>query len=477
MYNVKEIDENEAIAILSKDESHFLDFKHRKVSGNKFQRIACSFANSDGGEIYVGICDKKETPVSNQLDLWDGLENQEEANTLLQNLYNEISPSIEPRDAEFYKIKGNDQKGLVLRILIDKSPKIHYTSEKKVWVRKNAQCIEIPPQGVVDLQLSKGVTSYETQFVENFETENLESSTALRKFLDYYSPKSEPSEFLRKQYLIRKKDGKEFATYAAVLLFAETPSAILPKKCAVKISRYNTSENEPEREHLGEQTTVEGPLYQQISDAISSIKTTIGDISVLTRDGMAKAEYPADAIKEILVNAVIHRDYNISEDIQVFIFNNRIVIKSPGLLAGHVTTRNILEERFSRNNTIVRILNKFQNPPNKDIGEGLNTAFQKMKEVKLKPPIIEERDNSVLVTLPHEYLAAPEDMVLEYLEKHGEITNSIGRTLTGIKSENKMKNVFLKLAKRNLVERVPDKQSINSAWRKKRIEQPIKPST
>src|SRR5262249_24596759 len=113
-------------------------------------------------------------------------------------------------------------------------------------------------------------------------------------------------------------------------------------------------------------------------------------------------EYPTEAIHEIVTNAVIHRDYSRNDDIHVRIFDNRIEVFSPGTLPAHVTPKNILDERAARNPKVVRLLNKFRNPPNKDVGEGLNTAFEAMKKLRLKEPIIEQRDNGVLVTLRHE---------------------------------------------------------------------------
>lgn len=61
-------------------------------------------------------------------------------------------------------------------------------------------------------------------------------------------------------------------------------------------------------------------------------------------------------------------------------------------------------------------------------------------------------ENSVLVTLRHETLGSPEQLVMEYLQGHEEITNSTGRELTGIKSENTMKEVFYRLRDRNVLE-------------------------
>lgn len=83
------------------------------------------------------------------------------------------------------------------------------------------------------------------------------------------------------------------------------------------------------------------------------------------------------------------------------------------------------------------------------MGEGLSTAFQKMKEWKLKDPEITVEGNYVQVTLPHTPLAAREDTVLAYLRKNGTIKNKEARDLTGIRSENSMKNVFLRLQEGN----------------------------
>jgi len=55
---------------------------------------------------------------------------------------------------------------------------------------------------------------------------------------------------------------------------------------------------------------------------------------------------------------------------------------------------------------------------------------------------------------------------MDYLANHVEITNRVARELTGIVSENTMKLVFLRLAKSNLIERIPGRKGMSSAWRK-----------
>src|SRR6202043_1965483 len=104
--------------------------------------------------------------------------------------------------------------------------------------------------------------------------------------------------------------------------------------------------------------------------------------------GFEQIKYPQEAIQEIITNAVLHRDYSIADDVHIRIFDNRIEVQSPGRLPAHVTPENILEERFARNGTIVRLLNKFPNAPNKDVGEGLNTAYEAMNKLGLKEPTV-----------------------------------------------------------------------------------------
>ena len=158
-----------------------------------------------------------------------------------------------------------------------------------------------------------------------------------------------------------------------------------------------------------------------------------------------------------MTNAVIHRDYSIKDDIHIRIFDNRIEIASPGTLPGHVTVSNILEERAARNPKIVRILNKFKNPPNKDVGEGLNTAFEAMRNLRLRDPIVEQRENQVLVTLKHEKLGTPEEIITTYLRNNAEINNAIAREICFIGSENKIKRIFQKMMQSGLTERIPDR--------------------
>lgn len=285
----------------------------------------------------------------------------------------------------------------------------------------------------------------------------------MTQFINAVVPSTEAETWLKKQQLIQHSK----ATVAGVLLFADEPQAILPKRCGVKIYRYKTKDIEATRDTLAfDPITIEGCLSHQIERAVAKTIKIVEDIPKFGEKGLESIIYPEEAIHEIITNSVIHRDYSILSDVHIRIFDNRIEIESPGKLPGHVTVQNILKEQYARNGAIVRIINKFPNAPNKDVGEGLNTAFQAMAKLRLKPPEIYEKDTSVLVNIKHEPLASVEATIMEYLDTHEEISNKIGRKQTGIRSEGTIKQAFYRLRDKGLIEPVPGRPKNQAAWRK-----------
>lgn len=434
----KVLDLNDVIQLSSRQESHFYDRKAKAIDGKKIQKIATAFANADGGDFIIGIKDDKdETDPSKR---WDGEVNKEEFNKVFQNIM-EIKPSI-PYTATFLLNSVSNTYGL--QITVEKSEKVHQTSDNTIYLRVSSQSIPLKdPQKIQELSFAKGETSFEDLVFKDANAEDIFETFEMQRFLNDYSPKSDPIDFTVNQNLVDRNTYEP--KISGLLLFNDNPVAILPRKCGIKITRYDTGEKIPEREHLKEQITIEGSLYEQIHKAANAVTDFMSNVRIWTPKGLDTVNYPQETIWEILVNAVIHRDYSISDDVHVLIYNNRIEIISPGKLPGYVTEENILEARYSRNTKIVRTLNRYKNPPNKDMGEGLNTAFQKMKDWRLKEPTIKVEGNYVKAIIAHTPLATPEEAIIEFLIHNVQIKNKQAREITGIKSENTMKRVFYKL--------------------------------
>ncbi|HAF33021.1 MULTISPECIES: ATP-binding protein [Sphingobacterium] len=456
----KTIQSSEIIDLSSRQEGHFYDRKAKEIDGKKIQKIACAFANADGGDFIVGIKDDKdESSPSNR---WSGFKSKEEFNFVFQNLM-EIRPSI-PYVATF--LQSVIDNTYSLQITVEKSEKVHNTADNTVYIRVSAQSLPIKdPQKIQELSFAKGETSYEDLVYRDATAEDIFESKEIKRFLLDYSPQSDPIDFTVNQNLVDRNSYEP--KMSGLLLFNDNPVAILPRKCGIKITRYDTAEKTPEREHLKEQVNIEGSLYEQIHNASETITSLMSNVKIWTPKGLDTVKYPEETIWEILVNAVIHRDYSISDDVHILIFNNRIEINSPGKLPGYVTEENILESRYSRNTKIVRTLNRYRNPPNKDMGEGLNTAFQKMKDWRLKEPILKVDGNYVKVTIAHSPIASPEETIIEFLNNSEKVKNRQARELTGIKSENKMKAIFYKLRDQGLIKPVMSRNGTTVvAWTK-----------
>ena len=454
---IKKITDEQKDRVLNISEGHFYELKAKEIQPRKLTKTIAAFANSDGGDIYIGVSEVKEDGVV-KYQTWNGFANQEEANGHLQ-IFTELFPFGTYFVYEF--LMSEDDPNIVLHISVNKTSEITKASDGTPYIRKGAQNIPVKTlEELKRLEFDKGITTFERQTV-NIGKEVITESEVADKFIKVVIPSSSPEVWLKKQILIIK----ELPTVAGILLFSDEPQAALPKQSGVKIYRYKTRDKEGKRENLAfDPITIEGSTYQQIYETVGKVIEIVEDIKILTEKGLEKISYPSEALHEIITNAILHRDYSITKDIHVRIFDNRIEIESPGRLPGHISPENILYEQLARNGSLVRIINKFPNPPNKDVGEGLNTAFEALKQLRLKPPTILETDNSVIVTILHEPLASPEEIVMNYIQAHKEINNTKGRELTGIDSENEMKRVFQRLQKRDLIYLDPNKKASQSRW-------------
>jgi ATP-dependent DNA helicase RecG len=452
---VAKVTDVQVMAMLSLEESHFCDLKAIDIRPAKLTVAASAFANADGGELYIGV--DEDTKLRQRT--WRGFVNQEAANAHIQ-----VLEALFPlgRDFQYAFLTCDGRPGLILKVEVKKTREIRRASDRTPYIRRGAQNLPVvTPEATKQLEYVKGLTSFETEVVD-VPADTITNSTPIIAFMLEVIPTNEPAAWLAKQLLLR--EGRP--TVAGILLFAEEPQALLPKHCGVKIYRYRTKDREGTRDTLAfDPITVEGHAYDQVRKAVDMATSVVEETGRLGESGIEAVRYPKETLHEIITNAVLHRDYSIADDIHIRVFDNRIEVQSPGRLPAHVTPENILDERFARNGTLVRLINKFPNPPNKDVGEGLNTAFAAMHRMGLKEPAIQNLENSVLVTIRHESLASPETIILQYLENHATIKNKEARELCHIQGDYIVKEIFRKLVERQLIERVPGKRTAAIVYR------------
>ena len=342
MAAVHEITSEEAAALLARSEGHFFDFKAKEIQPGKLTKTFSALGNAEGGEICIGISDPAKAG-----NRWNGFAKEEDANSHLAVLEG-LFPDGDTFSYKF--LRCHSYPGLVLFCEVFKNQHIWKDSQGDVYLRKGAQDLKQTSfESQERLRLNKGIVSFEDRKSE-LAVDELVASAPFKKFMENVVPRADPESWLNKQKVTR--DGH--ATVAGAILFSDEPQIVLPK-AAIKISRYRTSD-EPTRATLeGQPLSVEGCAVEQIKNAVDTIVSIVERIPVMKEKGLTAVQYPRNAIHEIITNAVIHRDYSINDDVHVRIFDNRIEIFSPGPLPAHVTVRNILDERFARNQKIGRL--------------------------------------------------------------------------------------------------------------------------
>ncbi len=213
-------------------------------------------------------------------------------------------------------------------------------------------------------------------------------------------------------------------TIAGYLIFAkESPQNKLQfERYKIRCVRYNGSSS---ASAILDQKNTEGTLDEQIDLTQSFVLRNIkNSAKIVGTKRIEKFEYPEKAVREIIANAVIHRDYRIAGTYtQVNIFEDRIEVFSPGNLPPGVTVENIKSAQVSRNRIIAARLNEMDYL--EEYGRGIDITLQQMEEWGLLSPIFKNTSNSFRVILPGEKLSQLNERQLkiwEYLMDNQKMT-------------------------------------------------------
>ena len=210
----------------------------------------------------------------------------------------------------------------------------------------------------------------------------------MKGYVDRIGYSKTPIEYLKENKgFVKEKNGKVQISSAAILLFGKNPQLYFPR-ARVRFVRYEGTE-----ERVGTQMNVikdvifEGNILKIVTDAVAYLDTQIKEKTYLGKEGLfiTEEEYPKFVRQEIIVNAVTHRDYSIrGTDIQIKMFDDRIVVESPGKLPGLVRTDNIRHTHFSRNPKIAEFLKAYSFV--KEYGEGVDRMYKELEAVGLQGP-------------------------------------------------------------------------------------------
>ena len=197
-----------------------------------------------------------------------------------------------------------------------------------------------------------------------------------------------PLEYLKENNnFITYKDGKEQISTACILLFGKKPQLFFPR-ARVRFIRYMGTEEKVGREmNVIKDVTFEGRIIDQIRKTIDYLESQVKEHTYLGEKGVfvTDREYSPFVLQEMTVNSICHRDYSIKgTEIQIKMFDDRLVFETPGKFPGIVRSDNIRHTHFSRNPKIAEFLKAYKYV--REFGEGVDRMCKELEAKGLHDP-------------------------------------------------------------------------------------------
>ena len=378
--------------ILELEEGQTFDRKSIRIDAKTLAEPLCAFANADGGIIAIGITNSKK-----QIEGVDG--DISKLNDLLRVPLDYCNPTVEVR-TEMVPCKdmhGNDNH--VLLIYVEPSMQVHANQADDVFMRVGDKSKRLSFEDRTQLMYDKGTRYFEDTPVADAELDDIDMDF-VQEYIHKIGYSRTPLEYLKENKgFVKEKNGKLLISTAAILLFGKYPQTYYPR-ARVRFIRYEgTEEKFGTHMNVIKDVTFDGSILKMTKDSIAFLDTQIKEKTYLGLDGMfvTEEEYPKFVRQEIIVNAITHRDYSINgTDIQIKMFDDKIIVESPGKLPGLVKPENIRTTHFSRNPKIAEFLKAYKYV--KEYGEGVNRMIDEMQAVGLPEPVF-YRNNFMLQTI------------------------------------------------------------------------------
>lgn len=246
-----------------------------------------------------------------------------------------------------------------------------------------------------ELLMQRGDVSYEEEAVPNVTADALDWLAIERYAVRVKTRRESTRDVLIRRGCLIRREGKDIPTYAGMVLFGKDPQQYV-RGAQITAVRFGGAS-------MGDVFTrqdIVGALPDQIRQAeafiLDNLRRNVRLTGNMARD--EEYEYPLEAARELIINAVSHRDYSIrGDDIRLFIFADHLEVSSPGKLPGPVTVDNIADERFSRNPAIVQVLSDMGFIER--LGYGVNRIINLMRNQQLPPPEFTETAGGFRVRL------------------------------------------------------------------------------
>ncbi len=388
--NSKDID-----IMLSEGEGLRIEFK--SSFDNKVIETLVAFANTSGGSVLIGISDDRKI---------SGITTNHES---VQNWLNEVKNKTTPAVAPFAEYVDYKDK-VVVALTVPESP-VKPVSMRSKYFKRVANSNHLMNTDEIASEYLRTINSswdYYADPEHGVDSLSLDKVRVFMRRIEHHTGNLliiDPLEFLAKLEIVRRNQ----LTFGGFLLFARNYCLISD----LQAGRFK-----------GESTIIDSlslntDLFSEVDEVLNFIKKHLMVEYIFNGEPQRteKFDYPVDAIREIIVNMIVHRDYRESSGSVIKMFDDRIEFFNPGRLTSGITVKDLLSGNYvsqCRNKLIARAFKEAG--LTERYGSGINRILNICKNHGIVPPVFEEIFNGFRVILYKKKANVTEDVTVNVTE-------------------------------------------------------------
>ncbi len=378
--------------LISVSEGQTFDRKSARIDPKGLAVVLVAMANADGGRVAIGI---EDDGTITGIDRYIG-----NVNDLLRVPMDYCVPRVNVHPEYIDCTNNNGDADHILILNVEQSNRLHATSADEAYIRVGDKSHKLGFEERMQLMFAKGVCYFEDEPVAKAGIEDLDLK-CVEEYCARIGYGRDALTYLRSnKNFITEKDGREYVSGAAILLFGIAPQRWFPRARVRVVCYDGTQELTGAQMNVVKDEMFEGRIIDMTRAALAFVKTQIREHTFLGEGAVFRTvpDYPEFCWTELIVNAIAHRDYSIfGTDIQVKIFSDRLTVESPGILPGMVRIGNLRTTHFSRNPKIAQMLHEYEYV--REFGEGIDRIYREMAEVGQPAPEFKQYDFMLRATI------------------------------------------------------------------------------
>lgn len=380
------------------NESSTLEFKKTIPENDQIVKTVIGFCNQKGGKLIVGVDSNGNIAGVPKKDIQKTME------YINKSIFESSTPSIIP--LVYMQIIG-DEALLIIEVSSGMNKPYYRRSEgldKGVYIRLGRSTLRATPDIIQELQWQSRGYSFDMMPVYQADENSLDEKKILEFLNGRKTSKTKKiSNLVLKSYnLIAEEHSITYPSVAGILLFGKEPQRYFSEGMII-CSHFSGISGRNAMASID----CEGTLFEQFNTAFNFVVSKLeSSFKIRAPKREEQLEVPAEAIREVLLNAVVHRNYHINGPTKIAIYDNRIEIFSPGTFPGPISVENLdLGLTYTRNKAICKAFREAGYI--EKLGSGFLTLFSSYEKAKLSAPQIIEGTNYIKCILPRKSFSSP----------------------------------------------------------------------